>query len=169
MQRVCLLLLTIVFAACSHSYYVVRHAEKEGTSNSTMMMTSPNDPSLSDKGKKRAEALKEELKHKHIRYIFSTNTNRTLSTAAPISKATGIKPIIYEQTPDAAFINKLLLLKKNVLVIGHSNTIDDIVNGLCKNIKVSSDLQDSEYNNLFIVTYKGKKIKFRKRKYGEVL
>jgi len=128
-------------------------------------MASPNDPPLSEKGKERAEALKDELKHKHIRYIFSTNTTRTLSTAAPLSRVIGVKPVLYDPTPDSTFINSLQALKKNVLIVGHSNTVDDIVNGLCKAIKVTGDLPDNEYDNLFIVTYKGKKIKYRRRTY----
>ena len=165
MQRVCLLLLTILAVSCSHSYYIVRHAEKAGATNGTIM-ASPNDPPLSERGLERAEVLAKKLKHKHIHYIFSTNTIRTLATAAPLSKAIGVQPILYGPTPDSAFIHKLQTLKKNVLIIGHSNTVDDIVNGLCKAVKVTGDLPDSEYNNLFIVTYKGDKIKYRRKHYG---
>jgi len=51
-------------------------------------------------------------------------------------------------------------------VVGHSNTVDDIVNKLCGQVKIASDLNDGEYDNLFVVKIKGKKIVFDKRKYG---
>src|SRR5579875_2123624 len=123
MQRVCLLLLVIALTGCSHSYYVVRHAEKAQLTNGNIM-SSPNDPPLSEAGKERAEALKDALQHRHIRYIFSTHTVRTISTVAPLSNAIGVQPDIYGPAPDAAFISHLKLLRKNVLVVGHSNTVD---------------------------------------------
>ena len=65
---------------------------------------------------------------------------------------------------------KLKKLKKNILVVGHSNTVDDIVNGLCNSKKIAADLQDNEYDNLFVVKYKnffGAHIKFEHTKYGK--
>jgi len=57
-------------------------------------------------------------------------------------------------------------IKWNALVIGHSNTVDDIVNKLCGQVKIQTDLKDGEYDNLFMVRIKGKKILFERRKYG---
>ena len=50
--------------------------------------------------------------------------------------------------------------------MGHSNTVDDIVNKLSGEIKIPADLMDSEYDNLYIITRKGKKMIFSQRKYG---
>ena len=150
-------LLLLVFAACSgQTYYIVRHAEK-----ATQAANMSSDVPLSEKGKQRAEALKEILKNKKIRYIFSTNTIRTRSTAQPLADQLGLKIETYGPAPDPAFINKLRSLKKNALIIGHSNTVDDIVNMLCKRKEVPGDLPDSAYSKLFIVTVKGKKTSFK--------
>ena len=46
-----------------------------------------------------------------------------------------------------------------MLIVGHSNTVDDVVNKLCGEIKVPADLPDSEYDNLYLVIKKGKKMK----------
>jgi hypothetical protein len=50
--------------------------------------------------------------------------------------------------------------------VGHSNTVDDIVNKLCGEIKVPADLPDTEYDNLYIITKKGNRYKFENKTYG---
>ena len=50
--------------------------------------------------------------------------------------------------------------------MGHSNTVDDIVNKLCGEIKIPKDLPDTEYDNLYIVTKKGNRMKFENKTYG---
>ena len=157
--------LLLILASCSHSYYVVRHAEKEGQSMGTgSMMT--NDPPLSKAGNERAIALRELLKNKKIRYVFSTNTIRTKTTAQPTSDYFKIGIESYGPVPDAAFISKLRSLRKNVLIVGHSNTVDDIINMLCNKKEIPGDLKDSEYDNLFIVRKKGNHYVFSVKHYG---
>ena len=46
------------------------------------------------------------------------------------------------------------------------HTVDDIVNKLCGQVKIASDLKDGEYDNLFLVKIRGRKISFDRRKYG---
>ena len=149
--------------SCSRTVYVVRHAEKITSSDSVGKRT-PNDPPLSEAGKVRALVLKNELAGKHIGHIYSTNTIRARSTAEPLSQAIKINIELYSDID--SLINTIKSDKGNVLVVGHSNTVDDIVNRLCGQVKIESDLKDGEYDNLFIVKIKGKKIIFDKRKYG---
>ena len=128
------------------------------------MMT--NDPALSAAGQERAITLKEVLKNNKIGYVFSTNTIRTKTTAQPTADYFGLKTELYGSMPDSVFITKLRALSKNVLIVGHSNTVDDIVNKLCAVKKVPGDLPDSEYDNLYIVKKKGGKLKFENKTYG---
>ncbi|WP_127132084.1 SixA phosphatase family protein [Pseudoflavitalea rhizosphaerae] len=155
--------LLIMLAGCSHTYYVVRHAEKAVPGDGPVMNTQ-NDPSLSTMGLQRAEALKKVLHDKNIRYIYSTNTIRTRSTAEPLSKLMNVPVQIYGPRPDSAFIQQLKLLKKNTLIVGHSNTIDDIANGLAGETKVGSDLPETVYDQIFIIHYRkgGRKIVFER-------
>ncbi len=159
MTRLSIIVLSLIFifSSCSHSYYIVRHAEK-----ATQEVNMSSDVPLTDKGKERAEALKEELKNKKIAYIFSTNTIRTKSTAQPTADYFHVPIEIYGPRPDSAFIRLLISKKKNTLIVGHSNTVDDIVNMLTGKISVDADLSDNEYDNLFIVKVKGKKTFFKK-------
>lgn len=158
-----LLLLAIVLAcvSCSsHKYFVVRHAER-----ATQGPNMSSDVPLSEIGKERAEALKELLKNEKIEEIFSTNTNRTRSTAQPAADHFQKTIQLYGPIPDSAFIQLLKTKSKNVLIVGHSNTVDEIVNKLCGKTEVPGDLKESEYDNLFIITMKGKKATFEGRKF----
>lgn len=141
-----LLSFSLLLTACSRTYYVVRHAEKAapGPNMST-------DVPLTPEGEERALALRDSLKNKKIGYIFSTNTVRTKSTAAPTAALLSLPTTIYGPKPDSNFIQQLFKLKKNALIVGHSNTVDDIVNGLCKNKYEIKDLAETEYDNFFVV------------------
>lgn len=154
-----LFFLTIAFliTACSQTYYVVRHAEKE-TASAGMGST---DVPLTELGKKRAEVLKETLMDKKIKHIYSTNTIRTKSTAQPSSDWFKVPVDNYGPRPDSAFIQLIKSKKGNVLIVGHSNTVDDIVNGLMGTKTIKKDLEDSEYDHLFIIRRKGKKLEFK--------
>ena len=165
MIRISLLLViaAMLAASCSHTYYIVRHAEKEQATASGNMNNS--DPALSEAGKVRAIVLKDQLQNKHIRHIYSTNTLRTRSTAQPLSEAIAVPTQTYSST-DSLVMDLKKIKKGNVLVVGHSNTVDDIVNKLCNETKIPADLGDAQYDNLFIVKYKGKKITFIRHKYG---
>jgi len=169
MPKFLLCLSIIIFSSCgSVKYYIVRHAEKETATEGTTMNT-PNDPPLSAAGRVRAIELRDALTGKSIRYIFSTNTIRTIATAQPFNELRGATKIQFYNTRDSLdhFIQKLKAINKgNSLIVGHSNTVDDIVNKLCGEIKIPADLPDSEYDNLYIVTKKGKRFKFENRTYG---
>ncbi len=152
----------LLLTACSHTYYVVRHAEKaEQEPNMT------SDVPLSAAGQQRALELKKVLNNKKIAYAFSTNTIRTTTTAKPTADRFKLQIQTYGPRPDSAFIAKLKALKKNTLIVGHSNTVDDIVNGLTGTRAVPGDLQDSDYNNLFVIRVLRKKVSFERKKYGE--
>jgi len=153
----------LALSSCSRSVYVVRHAEKIASTDSAAKMMA-NDPPLSEAGKVRAVVLKNELLHKHIKHIYSTNTIRTMSTAQPLSDATRLQIISYTNVD--SMVDAVKRIKGNVLVVGHSNTVDDIVNKLCGQTKISGDLRDNEYDNLFIVKFRGKKRMFTRRTYG---
>ncbi len=168
MPRILYLLPLILCSCGSVRYYVVRHAEKETVAVGTTMST-PNDPPLSAAGRVRAIELREALKTKRIAYIFSTNTIRTISTAQPLNELRGATTIELYNTKDSLdyFIERMRHIQKgNVLIVGHSNTVDEIVNKLVGEIKVPKDLPDSEYDNLYIVTKKGRHFRFENQTYG---
>ncbi|MBC7850160.1 MAG: histidine phosphatase family protein [Chitinophagaceae bacterium] len=151
----------LFLTSCGHTYYVVRHAEK-----ATQSANMSSDVSLNEKGKQRAETLKELLGNKKIAHIYSTPTIRTMSTAQPTADHFKLAIEKYGPVPDSIFISKLKTLQKNTLVVGHSNTVDNLVNGLAGNKVVPGDLHDSVYNKLFVIKVKGKKSTVNIKTYG---
>ena len=163
------LIILLLSSACGNTFYIVRHAEK-ATGIDPQTMKPLTDPPLTFEGQERALKLKEMLSGKNIRYFYSTNTLRTISTARPLKELFLNTPIqLYSSKPDSidAFIQLLKTIRKgNVLVVGHSNTVDDIANKLSGNKVVPGDLKDNEYDNLFVVKRKGKEFVFKAEKYG---
>jgi broad specificity phosphatase PhoE len=128
------------------------------------MMSS--DVPLSDAGYQRAEKLKALLAGKNMVAIYSTQTKRTVSTALPLSELLQVPVQFYSHRDTLpAFIERVRKVKKGtVLIVGHSNTVDDLVNQLM-NQSLLQDLPETEYDNLFLVTRKGTKWYLRRKKY----
>ena len=161
MYKSILLIAALILLSCkTTTYYIVRHAEKE-TAN-----TMTSDVSLSEIGKQRAEALKDLLQKENIKYIFSTNFMRTRSTAQPLATAINIPIEIYDPK-DPDFVSKLKSLNGNVLIVGHSNTVDDLVNDLTGKKEINRDLPDSAYGDLFVVKKKGNQFTFERKHFGQ--
>ena len=158
MRIAIVVIMATFFSSCATNIYFVRHAEKE---NATA------DTPLSEKGEKRAVALKDRLKDAKIDVIYATDYNRTKSTAKPLSEAIGKQVIIY--IPDKSFSEKLKGFKnKNVLVVGHSNTIPETIYDLTSEIV---SISEDDFDYLFIITitkFFRTKIKFKTESYGSV-
>ena len=139
-----LLFFVLFFASsCTTTFYVVRHAEKS---------TIPKEnPLLTEKGAARAENLKEILKNKSIKTIYSTQTERTEATARPLAKHLQQEILPYQAKNQSELIEQLKLSKNNTLIVGHSNTIRHIINGLAENEILKNDLEDSDYGELYII------------------
>lgn len=160
-------ILTIVFllvflSSCNrNTYYIVRHSEK---ANATANMSS--DVPLSAEGEQRAQNLKTLLQDKTFAAIFSTQYIRTQSTAKPLSEVEGVTIQLYSPRDSVdKFIDRVKAIKKgDVLLVGHSNTVDDLVNKIMGQ-SLLTDLAETEYDNLFIIKRKGKKYSFERRKY----
>jgi broad specificity phosphatase PhoE len=165
MYKAVLFAAILFFSSCKvTTYYVVRHAEKESsTTMSSMTMTS--DVPLSAAGKQRAEALKDVLLNEKIRHIFSTNYIRTKSTVQPLADAIHIPVEVYD-TKDSSFAKTLKSLHGNVLIVGHSNTVDDLINELMGRKEINGDLPDAAYGDLFIVEKKANHFSFERKHFG---
>lgn len=138
-----LFLFTAGFSSCSTTYYVVRHGEKVSTPS--------KDPVLSEEGMKRAQKLKADLKGKGIKKIYSTNYQRTKMTVQPLAEALGIQTEMYNPADQLPFVEKLRASKENTLVVAHSNTLKQILNGLAEKEVLAKDLDESEYDNIYVV------------------
>lgn len=149
-----------LFCSCKTThYYVVRHAEKGSIAGMT------TDVPLSEAGKLRADALKDTLAGRNIQAIYTTNFLRTRSTAQPLAEKENITLQFYKPY-DTSFIALLKSSRKNFLIVGHSNTIDNLVNELMGMKMVADDLPESRFGDLFVITRKGKKYKLERKHFG---
>lgn len=134
------LLLSFLLPACTTKYYLVRHAEKQDNSADAL---------LSAVGQARANILRDTLANKGIGRIYASTVQRTQQTAQPLATALGLPLTIYKPDTTAGFIAALKKLGgMDVLVVGHSNNIPQIVQGLCGE---SVSIADDDFDNLFVV------------------
>jgi broad specificity phosphatase PhoE len=140
---------TLTGAAAAQSVFVVRHAERADTA-SAGPATMGSDPDLSDAGRARAQSLATLLKDARITAIYVTQYKRTQQTAAPLAASLGITPTVIPSNETAQLLTRLREASGNVLVVGHSNSVPDVVQGL--GIADAPAIADHEYDNLFIVT-----------------
>lgn len=119
--------------------FIARHADK---------VDGP-DPALSAQGEARAAQLAKMLGKASIKAIFSTDTRRTQSTAAPVASSLGLAVQSYDARKQQEFAAKLKTLQGNTLVIGHSNTITDLVRQLGGD--PGSENPESEYGRVYQV------------------
>jgi broad specificity phosphatase PhoE len=143
--------------------YLVRHAERAGSSG---------DVPISAAGEERAKALAEALREARIDAIITTQYLRTRQTAQPLATALSVQmEAVAAQgaAPEhAASVANAVRAKgagKNVLVVGHSNTISPIIAALGG--PKLRDLCDEEYDDLFIVVLRdGAPVRFTRARYG---
>ncbi|RYY41331.1 MAG: histidine phosphatase family protein [Chitinophagaceae bacterium] len=160
MRTLCLFAALLLASCQTTRYYIVRHGEK---SNPGAGMTS--DVPLSPAGEERAQALLVRLQDARLRYVYSTDYLRTKATAAPSASAAGLGLIFYDPK-DTAFVGRVLAQGKgNTLIVGHSNTVDDLVNRFLGR-KELTDLPDSSFGDLFIVTKRGKRFSYKHEHFG---
>lgn len=123
-------------------FIIVRHAEKD--------LSQPQvDPPLSQAGEQRAERLAEMLVSAGVKACYASRYKRTQQTAAPLAKRLEQTVIPYDPVRPKLLIE---LMKKHpnetVLVVGHSNTIPNLLSDLGIAIEA---IEETDYGNLFLV------------------
>ena len=122
---------------------IVRHAEKQ---------LDGDDPELSVAGTARAKKLGQILSAKNIAHVYSTNTIRTKATVQPLIDAqNGLTIEIYDAKKQDDLVKELRSVKGNTIVVGHSNTIHHLANYFVGNGEKFPELEDVEYDFIFVV------------------
>ena len=136
-----LVLIAPTVAAAQGAVFVVRHAERADASADAL---------LSADGQIRATRLGEILKDAGITQIYTTNLRRTAQTAAPLAAALELTATEFPVGDLDALFTRLhaATLHDRVLVVGHSNTVPEILRRLCVTAQVT--IGDMEYDNLFV-------------------
>ena len=145
MKRLPLILsIPLLLAAAANAapvVFIVRHAEKASTGG--------KDPELSVQGQRRADALANILKDSQFTSVFVTEFKRTQETAAPTAKAAHLNPIVVSAKDTGGLVGKLRALNGNSLVVGHGDTIPDLVTAL--GIATPVSIPDDDYCEMFAV------------------
>jgi broad specificity phosphatase PhoE len=134
-------LLLVTYANGAPVVFIVRHAEKASTGD--------KDPDLSVQGQKRADALADILKDAQITSVFVTEFKRTQETAAPTARAAHVNPTMIPANDIGALVEKLRALNGNALVVGHGNTIPDLLKAL--GIATPVSIPENDYTEIFAV------------------
>ncbi len=138
-------------AHAQKAVFVVRHAEK----------ISDTDERLTDAGHARAALLAKMLRSSGVAAVYATSTERARDTGKPLAEALGIKITTYDTGGGMAgpvdarpFVASLRQAHADdvVLVVGHSNTIPDLLKALGCAETVA--IAPAEYDNLFVVVPK---------------
>ena len=134
-------LLLVTYVDAAPVIFIVRHAEKASTGG--------KDPDLSVEGQKRADALANMLKDSQITSVFVTEFKRTQETAAPTARAAHVNPTVIPANDMALLVQKLRALKGNALVVGHGNTIPDLLKAI--GIATPVTIPEDDYTEVFAV------------------
>lgn len=135
LRRVVAAMIVVAMVACSTprhpveqagvTFVLVRHAEKG--------VEDEKDPALSGAGMQRAVALAARLADEPLVAAYATAYRRTQQTARPAAAGHGIAVTTYDaRLPARALADQLRAShpRGTVLVVGHSNTVPEIVAAL---------------------------------------
>jgi broad specificity phosphatase PhoE len=123
-------------------YYFIRHAEKVDRSKN---------PDLSEKGIERAQEWKALFSEINFDAVYSTDFNRTLQTIQPIVAGNNQLLKIYNPKMIDVELFKKETQGKTILIVGHSNTVPNMVNQIIKENKYV-DIAENQFGNLYIIT-----------------
>lgn len=131
-------------------FYCVRHAEKRKDQG--------DNPELTPEGEARTERLGVILSNEPLDKVFSTNYKRTVLTAEAVRKK-AVTPSPGETYPPAmqdVWLDETLKqgTGKRYLVVGHSNTIPQLLNRL-KGTNEFQNIPEDDYGRFYVAVTKG--------------
>lgn len=133
--------------SASRVVVVVRHAEKQADGT--------RDPSLTDAGRARAEALAAALSGAQVTAVVTSPYARTLETGRPTAAVFALEPTVAAITREGGLAGHVASVTESVhaapegvvLVVGHSNTVPRIVEALGG--PAYPDLAEDDHSSLF--------------------
>lgn len=126
----------------SSTVVLVRHAEK----------AAGVDPPLSAAGQQRANLLRDMLQDQPLSAVFVTDTQRSRQTGQPTATGQGLPLTLYDATDATALAQTIRTghAGGTVLVVAHSNTVDEIGGALGS--PGIGELADSQFDRMFILS-----------------
>jgi broad specificity phosphatase PhoE len=145
-------LLAIALAGCATTpsqptapaWYVMRHLQK----------ADGPDPGLSDTGRANAERLVAWFTKDPPSAIYVSATRRARETAAPLAARLGLTPREYDPRDTAGLVARVKAEAGTVLIVGHSNTVPEIVEALGG--ARPAELGEADFGDVFRVSRDGR-------------
>jgi phosphohistidine phosphatase SixA len=126
-------------SADAATIYVMRHLERD----------TGKDPTLNPIGAGHAKDLATWFRRERPKTIFVTPFRRAQETVAPLAKRLKITPVTYDPAKPEAMLAQVKAGEEPVLIVGHSNTVPKIVEGLGG--LAAPDLADTDYGRIWII------------------
>jgi broad specificity phosphatase PhoE len=137
-------------SATTTTIVLVRHAEKQ--------LGTITDAPLSPQGELRATRLAQMFGDAEtfgrVRRIYVTNTRRAQQTVAETAQRLGITPVVVESRSSSEDLARRVLLENRgglALIVGHSNTVPELVAALAHVDKVPP-IGEEEFDTMYVVT-----------------
>ena len=136
---------TIAFAADTTTVIVLRRAEKASDAG--------DDPPLSAAGIARAQRLAGLLAAAPLAAVYASDTQRAQQTAAPLAARHRVPVTVRAARDVRGLIDDIGArhVGRTVVVVGHSNTVPEIVSALTRG-KQTVGIEDDQFDRIFIVT-----------------
>ena len=156
------LLLALLVAACAYiapiqpasTFYVMRHLHTPAGAQ---------DPDLTQEGQRQAQLLADWFGDNPPATIFVSNTKRAQQTAAPLAARLGLTPRIYDPRDTSFLVTEIMKEPPPVLIVGHSNTVPDIVQALSG--RRPDALVHEDFGDVWVIS--GDRRGYVKRRLGE--
>jgi broad specificity phosphatase PhoE len=137
-------------SATTTTIVLVRHAEKQ--------LGAISDAPLSPEGETRATRLTQMLggseEFGRITRIYVTDTRRTQQTAAGLAQRLGLKPEIVDAKMNSADLAQRAVREnrgRRALIVGHSNTVPELVAALA-HLNNVPPMGEDEFDTMYVVT-----------------
>jgi len=137
-------------SATTTTIVLVRHAEKQVGAISD----APLSPSGEVRASRLAQMFGDSEKFGRLDHIYVTNTRRTQQTAASLSQRLGLEAIVVDAKTDSKeFAHRVLKENRGgrALIVGHSNTVPEIVAAL-SHVESVPPIGEEEFDTLYVVT-----------------
>ncbi len=157
--RLFLLALLPALAACATTptptpaqptYFVMRHLHTP---------QGERDPDLTAQGQAAAQRLATHFTGERPAAIYVSSFKRSQQTAAPLAARLGLTPIVYDPADTPGLVARVRAGPFPVLIVGHSNTVPDIVQQLGG--RRPADLTHPDFGDLWRIGADGTTVRSR--------
>ena len=156
---------------------VTSHAQAPGPALTVLVRHADRDPGfdppLNDAGMKRVQDLAATLRDAKFSAIITSDFVRTRDTAKPVAEMLGLAPIEirYKNVERDAHVKAVVeaVGKQTggaVLVVGHSETLKDIIAGI-GGPRFANDICGNVYDHLFLLVQVAGRIQLVNSRYGQ--